>query len=99
MVVSGAMDCGPNALPKEALPLFQDVNSTKPVCAAPERSYALSAAVHFLPLRPLSFELYQPLMPFTSELSHEPPRCMYGMSALVISPRASFSFAKKTGMF
>ena len=29
MVVSGAMDCGPNALPKEALPLFQDVNSTK----------------------------------------------------------------------
>jgi len=28
MVVSGAMDCGPNQLPKEALPLYQDVNST-----------------------------------------------------------------------
>lgn len=28
MVVSGAMDCGPNQLPKEALPLYTDVNST-----------------------------------------------------------------------
>ena len=28
LVVSGAMDCGPNALPKEAMPLYQDVNST-----------------------------------------------------------------------
>jgi len=28
MAVSGAMDCGPNALTKEALPLYQTVNST-----------------------------------------------------------------------
>lgn len=28
MIVSGSMDCGPNQLPKEALPLYQSVNST-----------------------------------------------------------------------
>lgn len=29
MIVSGAMDCGPNQLPKEAFPLYRDVISTK----------------------------------------------------------------------
>merc|ERR1711934_190782 len=36
LVVSGAMDCGPNTLTKEAMPLYQNVNSSVKALVVPK---------------------------------------------------------------